>query len=34
MMHVRWRGLELPASVILEEKSATETVGRFIGEPF
>lgn len=34
MMHVRWRGLELPASVILEEKSATETFGRFIVEPF
>ncbi|MBC8310469.1 MAG: DNA-directed RNA polymerase subunit alpha [Phycisphaerales bacterium] len=33
-MHVRWRGLELPASVILEEKSATETFGRFIVEPF
>jgi DNA-directed RNA polymerase subunit alpha len=34
MMHVRWRGLELPASVILEEKSSTETFGRFIVEPF
>ena len=34
MMHVRWRGLELPASVILEEQSATETFGRFIVEPF
>ncbi len=33
-MHVRWRGLELPASVILEEQSATETFGRFIVEPF
>ncbi len=33
-MHVRWRGLELPASVILEEKSSTETFGRFIVEPF
>ncbi|HIA72443.1 MAG TPA: DNA-directed RNA polymerase subunit alpha [Phycisphaerales bacterium] len=33
-MHVRWRGLELPASVILEEKSATDTFGRFIVEPF
>ncbi|MDP7006411.1 MAG: DNA-directed RNA polymerase subunit alpha [Phycisphaerales bacterium] len=34
MMHVKWRGLELPASVILEEKSSTETFGRFIVEPF
>ncbi len=34
MMHVRWRGLELPASVILEEQSATDTFGRFIVEPF
>jgi DNA-directed RNA polymerase subunit alpha len=34
MMHVRWRGLELPASVILEERSATDTFGRFIVEPF
>ena len=33
-MHVRWRGLELPASVILEENSATDTFGRFIVEPF
>lgn len=33
-MHVRWRGLELPASVVLEEKSATDTFGRFIVEPF
>ncbi|MBT4524380.1 MAG: DNA-directed RNA polymerase subunit alpha [Phycisphaerae bacterium] len=33
-MHVRWRGLELPASVILEERSATDTFGRFIVEPF
>jgi len=34
MMHVRWRGLELPASVTLEENSATDTFGRFIVEPF
>jgi DNA-directed RNA polymerase subunit alpha len=34
MMHVRWRGLELPASVILEEKSKTDAFGRFIVEPF
>ena len=34
MMHVKWRGLELPASVDLEEKSATDTFGRFTIEPF
>ena len=34
MMHVRWRGLELPASVILDEQSATDTFGRFTVEPF
>ncbi len=33
-MHVKWRGLELPASVILDEKSATNTFGRFTIEPF
>ena len=33
-MHVRWRGLELPASVILDEKSGTDTFGRFTVEPF
>ena len=33
-MHVRWRGLELPASVIQDEQSATDTFGRFTIEPF
>jgi len=33
-MHVRWKGLELPASVILEDSSATDTFGRFTVEPF
>ena len=33
-MHVRWRGLELPASVTLDNKSATDTFGRFTVEPF
>ncbi|MDP6541247.1 MAG: DNA-directed RNA polymerase subunit alpha [Phycisphaerales bacterium] len=33
-MHVRWRGLELPASVTLEDNSATDTFGRFTVEPF
>lgn len=33
-MHVRWRGLELPARVVREERSSTPTFGRFIIEPF
>ena len=33
-MHVRWRGLELPARVIVDERSKTNTFGRFIAEPF
>ncbi len=33
-MHVRWRGLELPARVTLDEQSATDTFGRFTIEPF
>ena len=33
-MHVRWRGLELPAQVQLDERSWSETFGRFIVEPF
>ncbi len=33
-MHVRWRGLELPAQVKLDERSATDTFGRFTVEPF
>jgi DNA-directed RNA polymerase subunit alpha len=33
-MHIRWRGLELPAKVELDEKSETDTFGRFIIEPF
>ncbi len=33
-MHVRWRGLELPARVTFEEKSRTPTFARFIAEPF
>jgi len=33
-MHVRWRGLELPARVIQEEQSKSDTFGRFIVEPF
>ncbi|MCH8165415.1 MAG: DNA-directed RNA polymerase subunit alpha [Planctomycetes bacterium] len=33
-MHVRWRGLELPAQVRVDERSRTNTFGRFIVEPF
>ncbi len=33
-MHVRWRGLELPAQVLVEDRSKTLTFGRFIVEPF
>lgn len=33
-MHVRWRGLELPARVVIDEKSRTPTFARFIAEPF
>jgi DNA-directed RNA polymerase subunit alpha len=33
-MHVRWRGLELPARVVVDDKSRTSTFARFIAEPF
>ena len=33
-MHIRWRGLELPARVDQDPSSRTETFGRFIVEPF
>lgn len=33
-MQVRWRGLELPARVEKDPKSATDTFGRFMAEPF
>ena len=32
-MHVRWRGLELPAEVCVDPKSRTETFARFTVEP-
>jgi DNA-directed RNA polymerase subunit alpha len=32
-MHVRWRGLELPAEIKIEEQSKTNTFARFIVEP-
>ena len=33
-MHVRWRGLELPATIEIDEQSRSATFGRFIVEPF
>lgn len=33
-MHVRWRGLELPARVTVEQRSSTEHFARFVAEPF
>ncbi len=33
-MRIRWRGLELPSRVIRDERSSTDTYGRFIIEPF
>ncbi len=33
-MHVRWRGLELPARLEVDPKSRTETFMRFMVEPF
>ncbi len=33
-MHVRWRGLELPATIEIDERSRSATFGRFIVEPF
>lgn len=33
-MHVRWRGLELPARVVVDDRSKTPTFGRFTVEPF
>ena len=33
-MHVRWRGLELPATIEVDERGRSETFGRFIVEPF
>ena len=33
-MHVRWRGLELPARVNIDEASKSATFGRFTVEPF
>jgi DNA-directed RNA polymerase subunit alpha len=33
-MHVRWRGLELPSSVVCDAASLTANYGKFVAEPF
>lgn len=33
-MRIRWRGLELPSRVSLDESVSTDSFGRFIAEPF
>lgn len=33
-MHIRWRGLELPGSVVCDPNSLTTTYGKFVAEPF
>ena len=33
-MHIRWRGLELPSNVTVDQKTLSMTYGRFIAEPF
>ena len=33
-MHLRWRGLDLPANVIPDARSRSATFGRFTAEPF
>ncbi|TVQ33328.1 MAG: DNA-directed RNA polymerase subunit alpha [Phycisphaeraceae bacterium] len=33
-MRIRWRGLELPSNVVLDESTVSDTYGRFIIEPF
>jgi DNA-directed RNA polymerase subunit alpha len=34
MMHIRWRGLELPSVVVCEKDSLSSTYGKFTAEPF
>ena len=33
-MHIRWRGLELPSAVVVEQKTLSGTYGKFVAEPF
>ena len=34
MMRIRWKGLELPTRVVLDEDTQAPTYGQFIAEPF
>ncbi len=34
MMRIRWKGLELPTRVVLDEATKTDRYGQFIAEPF
>jgi DNA-directed RNA polymerase subunit alpha len=33
-MHIRWRGLELPSTVVCDAATLTSTYGKFVVEPF
>ncbi|HZZ71871.1 MAG TPA: DNA-directed RNA polymerase subunit alpha [Pirellulales bacterium] len=33
-MHIRWRGLELPSVVAVDQKTLSATYGKFVAEPF
>ncbi|MEX2170893.1 MAG: DNA-directed RNA polymerase subunit alpha [Pirellulales bacterium] len=33
-MHIRWRGLELPSVVTVEQETLSDTYGKFVAEPF
>jgi DNA-directed RNA polymerase subunit alpha len=33
-MHIRWRGLELPSNVVVDQKTLSNTYGKFVAEPF
>src|SRR5215510_847276 len=33
-MHIRWRGLELPSTVVCDVPSLSRTYGKFVVEPF
>ena len=34
IMHIRWRGLELPSQVVCDVKTLSGTYGKFVAEPF
>ena len=33
-MHIKWRGLELPSSVQVDQHTLSRTYGKFVAEPF